>query len=555
MEFIPYEHQKKALNDLWEAMQRDNVNPCCCVPTGGGKTIIAGYLASAYRKLFPEKRIVILAHVGELVKQNQETVEAICNEPVGIYCSSVQGRKDVDQNIICASIQSIFKRTTIGSKTSPKCGQFDLIIVDEAHRIPDDSETMYRTFLYEQGWLEGGVGGPKIVGLSATPYRLGTGKIYGLGRLFTELAHNMSVLELIDKGILCAPVSQRGAVKTNFSKTKTNRGEFDANSIAETMHPNLPFIAKEIVEKAGERKKWILFTANIKQAEDIAQLLRDQNVSAETIHSKMPKKDRDQVIADFRNGKFKALANVNCLTEGFDVKDIDLVALVRPTKSTSLYVQMVGRGLRTHPNKEDVLILDFGQNVSRHGPIDLPFVRAEQEEGKKKKGMPGKHCPECGFGPMPIATAICTECGHAFPKPQSKLQTKASLLGVLSKPMWFQVVSVTCTDYRSIYTGKYSLRVTYTICDPDDPSTKMDVSEFLPFNHSSDYAKKKCANFWTMRGGKFPIPDNPKSAMDRIGELTEKPVMIQIKRSQNGKHIEVGKVKFKTQPIEQKEVA
>jgi len=544
--FKPYPHQMRALDDTWNSMQRDGVNPVCSVPTGGGKTIIAGYLALAWARKNPEDRIGILAHVGELVKQNHATVEEIVEKPVGIYNAGLK-RKDHKHQIICGSIQSMWRRTNIGSKSSPKIGKFDLLIIDEAHRIPDKEGTMYKEFLHDQGWQEGVTGGPKIVGLSATPYRLGSGKIYGLGRMFTELSHNMSVLELIDKGILCAPITQRGAKKTDLSKVKIQKGDYEDNAVVEAMHPNLPSICKEITEKAGDRKKWIIFAVNIAQATNIAQILRTMKVSAEPVHSKMKPPEREQIMQDFREGKFKALINVNCLTEGFDDKLIDLVALVRPTKSTGLYVQMVGRGLRQHPEKKDVLILDFGQNVSRHGPIDLPMVKAESTQGKGKKGAPMKVCPQCGFE-SPISAKKCIECGFEYPKAMSKLETKASLLGVLSKPMWFEIKKVSYDQHRSLYSDKTTVKCAYTIFDPDDPSCEQVVTEWLPFNSRVDYAVRKCRDWWTQRGGKLPMPGNPKQAMDRKAELTERPVMVQIKRQKDSpKFIEVSKYKFKSE--------
>ena len=206
---------------------------------------------------------------------------------------------------------------------------------------------------------------------------------------------------------------------------------------------------------------------------------------------------------------------------------------------------MVGRGLRNHPEKKDVLILDFGQNVSRHGPIDIPLVKAESTEKKGQKGPPMKGCPECGFE-VPISKLVCPECGHNFPKPQSKLQTKATLLGVLSKPMWFDVSKVAYEQHRSIYSGKTTLKCNYTIFDPDDPSTKQVVTEWLPFNSEKPSAKRRCQDYWTQRGGQFPIPDNPQRAMDRISELTLKPLQVQIKRQKdNPKFITVSKYKFK----------
>ena len=516
------------------------------VPTGGGKTIIAGYLAKAWLIKNPDARVIILAHIGELVRQNHETLSEIIDNEVGIYSASLR-KKQGDAQVVCANIQSVYKKTNSGNKAGGKVGKFDLIIVDEAHRIPTDSETMYKSFLFDQGWREGVFkDAPKIVGLSATPYRMGTGKVYGLGKMFSELAHNVPILDLINGGFLCAPTSVKASTKTNFGKTKIQGGEYVPADIERTMHPQLGKIVNELAQYKTTREKWIVFTASIKQAEDTAQLLREVHaISAETIHSKMKPTDREQVVSDFRSGKFKVLTNVNCLTEGFDVKDIDLVALLRPTKSTGLYVQMVGRGLRTHPQKQDVVILDFGQNISRHGPIDLPLVRAEGQDGESPKKMPTKDCPNCGF-PNMIQARICIECGQPFPVPQSKLKSKASALSILSVPAWFEVIRVVYSEYRNIASGKRSLKAVYTIQDDDD--NKQEVSNWMPFNHPSTWARNKCKKWWTKHYGVLPSPKSSKDAIKRIGEL-RKPLMVQVGTSKDQRFLEIKSLKFKGEKV------
>ena len=517
------------------------MNPVISVPTGGGKTIIAGYLAKAWLIKNPDARVIILAHIGELVRQNHETLSEIIDNEVGIYSASLR-KKQGDAQVVCANIQSVYKKTSSGNKAGGKVGKFDLIIVDEAHRIPTDSETMYKSFLFDQGWLEGVfTDAPKIVGLSATPYRMGTGKVYGLGKMFSELAHNVPILDLINGGFLCAPTSVKASTKTNFGKIKIQGGEYVPSDVERTMHPQLGKIVHEL-SQYSTREKWIVFTASIKQAEDTAQLLREKyGIASETIHSKMKPTDREQVVSDFREGKFKVLTNVNCLTEGFDVKDIDLVALLRPTKSTGLYVQMVGRGLRTHPRKQDVVILDFGQNISRHGPIDCPLVRAEGTESGPLKKMPTKDCPNCGF-PNVIQARTCIECEQPFPVPQSKLKSKASALSILSTPAWFEVIRVVYSEYRNIASGKRSLRAVYSICDDDN--NKQEVSSWMPFNHPSEWAINKCKNWWTKHHGLFPIPTSPQNAVNRIEEL-RKPLMVQVGTSKDQRFLEIKKLKFK----------
>ena len=157
-----------------------------------------------------------------------------------------------------------------------------------------------------------------------------------------------------------------------------------------------------------------------------------------------------------------------------------------------------------------------------------------------------KNCPECGF-PVLIAVRQCPECGFAYPLPTSKLKTRASALSVLSKAQWFDILKQTITDYRNPISGKYMIRCTYKI--GDDLGDTLDIMDNVPFNSDNDWAKKRCADWWTQRGGSFPIPGNPRQAIDRFkeGELTNLPVMVQVGTSKCGKYLNAKKFKFKSE--------
>jgi DNA repair protein RadD len=120
---------------------------------------------------------------------------------------------------------------------------------------------------------------------------------------------------------------------------------------------------------AGERKAWLVFCTGVKHAEHVAEVLRQHGVATECVLGETPKKERERIIADFKAGRIRALTNANVLTTGFDYPDIDLIAMLRPTMSASLYVQMAGRGMRVKSHTDHCLVLDFAGVVEAHGPI------------------------------------------------------------------------------------------------------------------------------------------------------------------------------------------
>ena len=188
-DFYPRDYQADSINAIVNSVINPNqhLNPVVSAPTGSGKTIIGGWTIASLQSLKPESRILVVTHVKELVRQNARTMQKIIDQPIGIYSAGLRSetRKDPDlhwydgHDIVCGSIGTIYNKTNKG------LGKFDHIIVDEAHRVPDKVDTMYRTLLQDQGQIDGVYGGPHVIGLSATPFRLGKGLIYGPGELFT----------------------------------------------------------------------------------------------------------------------------------------------------------------------------------------------------------------------------------------------------------------------------------------------------------------------------------------------------------------------------------
>jgi len=352
-------YQESAINALEMHLALRSDNPCVVIPTGGGKTIvIAEFIKRQIEKRF-DIRICVLVHTKELIEQN---FEKFCLHfpfaDVGVFSAGLK-RKD-DAQILFAGIQSI-----VNAEIKP----FDVIIIDEAHRIPVEGEGQYRRFLTDQWYANNSL---RIVGMTATPFRMKNGMICDSKNILNKIVYEASIPRLIHDGFLCHITSARGSVKVDFSGVKIRSGEYAEDEVQDVMTASgtTQKIVSDILSIASDRKHWLIFCAGIKHAEEVNQELIARGILSCVVHSLCGDTERDERINALKDKKIQALVNVSLLTEGFDASHIDLIALLRPTKSPGLYYQMVGRGLRIDPEKKDCLILDYGQNISRHGPID-----------------------------------------------------------------------------------------------------------------------------------------------------------------------------------------
>ena len=173
-------------------------------------------------------------------------------------------------------------------------------------------------------------------------------------------------------------------------------------------------VAAEIVRLGHSRKSWLVFCAGVDHAQHIAEALNDQGITTECVTGETPSAERDRILTDFKAGRITALTNANVLTTGFDAPGIDLIAMLRPTMSPGLYVQMAGRGLRIAPDKTDCLVLDFAGVVEQHGPITA--VKPPPKKGDKVGEAPVKVCDHCQEI-CHLSVRVCPACGEAFPEP------------------------------------------------------------------------------------------------------------------------------------------
>ena len=383
----PYQQQAV---DATVSYFRTHTRPACVVlPTGAGKSLVIAELAR-----IANGRVLVLAHVKELVEQNHDKFASYGLES-GIYSAGLD-RKDVSEKVIFGSVQSIAR------SDEQFFNDFSLVIIDECHRVSLDLSTQYQQVLTHLQALNEGI---CILGLTATPYRLGMGWIYQYHmrgmlrtddeRFFSHCIYELSLAYMIRHEYLTPPILIDSPVACyDFSTLELNRdGRYttpDIESILQDQSRITPSIVAHITELAKDRMGVMLFTSTVRHAKEVLSCL--PSGEALLVTGETPTAQRDQIISHFKTQQVKYLVNVSVLTTGFDAPHVDLIAILRPTDSVALYQQIIGRGLRRHNNKTDCLILDY---------TGLGHDIFSPEIGEKKPNSDSETvdviCPQCGY--------------------------------------------------------------------------------------------------------------------------------------------------------------
>ena len=327
------------------------------LPTGAGKSLVIAELARIARG-----RVLVLAHVKELVEQNYEKYQSY-GLSAGIFSASL-GKKDCDQKAIFGSVQSVAR--------APEAffNDFSLLVIDECHRVAEEGATQYQAVI--KRLIERN---PQlcILGLTATPYRLGLGWIYEYSQLgelktdkkcfFKQCVYELPLSYMIKHKYLTTPVKVDIPVTCyDFSELTSLDRQFtvaEVEEILKTQKRLTPFIIKNIIDitERFNRQGVMIFSSTVIHANEIMTYL--PAAQSRLVLGDTEMKDREAIVTDFKNKKFKYLVNVSVLTTGFDAPQVDVIAILRPTESNSLYQQIVGRGLRLSPEKMDCFILDY----------------------------------------------------------------------------------------------------------------------------------------------------------------------------------------------------
>ena len=488
---IPRPYQAEGLDALREHINtKHGSSPCVVVPTGGGKSAMMAWANQYWKHDAPHFRCCILAHRKELIQQNVSELLSLYPEgDAGIY-SAALGRKDYDASILFASIDSIYRR-------SGEFTPFDVLHVDEAHRIPFKGEGKYRTFIKGCQRFNPALA---VVGWTATPFRMNGGMICHKNHILNEICYEANIIDLIKDGYLCQLRSKVGVTQPELKGVKRNSGgDYTLKSLAEATNRE-QIVSDAVAEavriiNAEERESVVFFCVDIMHCKKVSQKLRNYGIIAPVVTGKTKQVERDQIAENFRAGKLRAVCNVNVYTEGFNAPNIDGIVLLRPTLSPGLFSQMVGRGLRIDSRRtvHDCLVLDFAGCIDEHGPIDLlggeRTVMAVCQQCRESFSRAIRTCPVCNWE-IPKQEIERLEATEKERRLHGKKASEQSILS--GTPETCKVDAVFCTRHRKEGSPD-SLKVQYRC------GLRM-FREWICLDHDG-YSKTKAQAWWRERFG------------------------------------------------------
>lgn len=536
--FKDRQYQTEAVASIWQYFQTHPTgNPIIAMPTGSGKTIVNARFLEGIYKMFPFQKVMLLTHVKELIQQNYDKLVALWPDaPVGIYSDGL-GQKESRQQITLGGIASVWRKPEL-------FGHVDLIIIDEVHLVSPRGNTMYQTFITALQKINPHI---RVIGLTATPWRMGHGLLTDPYKdkddkihpsVFTDFCFDItnyqSFNRLIAEGYLVPLIPKKPKTELNVDGVHLRGGEFIEKDLQLAVDKYEITVAacKEAIELGKDRKKWLVFASGIEHAEHITEILNDMGISAGCVHSK--RDDRNKMIADFRAGKLRALVNNNILTTGYDDPTVDMIVVLRPTMSTVLWVQMLGRGTRpVYPagydsetieqrieaikasGKLDCLVLDYAGNTRRLGPINDPVI-PEPPKSRGTRPPPVKLCDVCQTY-VHASIRVCPHCGNEFPIAINIVTTASSvspLKGELPITKVFKVDHISAARHEKFGGGSVSMRVSY-YC-----GVKM-YTEYVVFENTNPFVTRRAKAWWKLRmhnaASKIPLTVN--EALTRLEEI------------------------------------
>ena len=371
VELRPYQQAAKAaVLAEWQAGRRKTL---LVLPTGCGKTIVFCKLAEDLVR--QGERVLILAHRGELLEQAAVKLA----QSTGL-ASALEKAESSSLNswcrVVVGSVQSLTRPQRL-EKFAPE--HFGAVIVDEAHHILSDS---YQRVL--QHFV-----GACVLGVTATPDR---SDMRNLGQFFDSLAYEYTLPQAIREGYLAPIRAQTIPLQLDLSGVGVQSGDFKAADLGNALEPYLQQIAAEM-QKHCRGRKTVVFLPLVSTSQKFCAILQEQGFRTAEVNGES--RARAEVLRDFAAGKYDVLCNSMLLTEGWDCPSVDCVVVLRPTKVRSLYSQMVGRGTRLSPGKEDLLLLDFLWHTERHELCHPANLICESDEVARKmtENIEAAGCP------------------------------------------------------------------------------------------------------------------------------------------------------------------
>lgn len=522
-------YQRESIDALYKYWRDGGGNGLIVLPTGSGKALVIAKLIEELLVSYPDMRIINITHSASLVEQNfKEFIGISPFAPAGIFSAGL-GRRDARAQVLFCNIQSVSNRVD-------ELGDMDLVLVDEAHGIGRNANTQYGKFFraFKKRNPDG-----RVAGLTATDYRMDSGRLTDdldsddekdendqpvRFKLFDDVVYDAGITELIEQGYLTKLTSHKTTAKIDLKGVGTRGGEYISGQLSAAAEKVIEDAVAEDMAMSEGRRAGLFFSTSKQNAKHIAECIRRYGRTCAVLTSDNAHQTKE-VFEGFRAGKYWAISSVSMITTGTNFPFVDFISLILSTKSPGKLVQILGRGTRNSPGKEDCLVADHGKNLAYHGPIDQirPKARGSGDGEAPRKICPDEHVPGAkrdengnfGCGELIHASVrTCYCCGYKFPPSEEvKITATAADAPVLSteKAKW-RTVSGRRFDYHEGKSNKPpSVKVSY-MCGLTS------IREWLCPQHQG-YAKSKADCYWARHGGERPFPSNVLEWLERQNEL------------------------------------
>lgn len=514
------DYQREAIDALYAYWDDGGGNGLIVLPTGAGKALVIAKIIEELLRDFPALRIFNVTHSATLVQQNyNEFIGLMPFAPAGIFSASI-GRRDHHAQILFCGIQSVWNKLDI-------TGIPDLVIVDEAHAISRNSDTLYGKFFKA---IKDADPDSRSCGLTATDYRMDSGRLTeGDDKLFDDVVYEIGLTDLIEQGYLTRLESVKTAAKIDLKGIHTRGGEYVPGEMSDAAEKIIVAAVAEDMVSSENCRAGLFFCASKVNAIHVRDEIRRHGRTCEALTSDNSY-ETDRIFDEFRAGKIWAIVSVNMIYTGANFPFVDFISLLFGTKSAGKLVQALGRGTRNSEGKEFCLVADHGKNLSYHGPID----QIKPKDPTSGDGeQPKKICPveltdidgRTGCGELvPISLMKCHCCGYVFPPSmEEKITVSSDVTPVLSKSidMWRAVTGRAFKEHSGKKDGFPSVKVIYK-CGPFN-----EVFGWICCQHNQHPEEKsrkvqaKADRYWRDHGGKFPYPKSVEEFLLRQLELND----------------------------------
>lgn len=487
-------------------------NPLVAACGGSGKSHVMARLTKRFVTEWPGTRVIILAQDAKLLSQNSNELLRYWNEArFGIYSSGLKQR-DTTQDIVFCGIQSVYKR-------GKEFGMRHIVLIDEADLVSPKDDALYNKFL---NTLKEENPNLRVVGFTASPWRLGTGCLTNLplwDKIVINLTQGDEFMWFIDNGYLSPLINKAGVKQLDITDISMKMGEFDEKALqaaTDTQEMNQAVVS-EALKYGADRKHWICFSAGVLHGQHLAKIFNSRGVPTEMLSGKDTMEHRKEVEARWRSGEVRCVVNAGLYGRGFDFPGIDMIIFARATQSPALWLQCCVRGSRVATGKDNCLIIDMVGNTDRLGPINAIRTPTPRRRGDGPPGdSPLKICPVC-MSYRPIQEKVCGDCNSEFPPPKTMRKT-ASDKDILVRSKGPEGIAqveefqVTGIRYSSGCKTQNYLKVRTSV-------GTQNFSEYKFFESDSNYVIKQLTQWWIHRGGNLPLPSTVDEALSRTSEL------------------------------------